>query len=37
MTYDPILILTAFKLKDQNYSINNIVKTLKFSDKRKNT
>ena len=37
MTYDPIFILTAFKLKDQNYSINNIVKTLKlrFSDKER--
>jgi len=29
MTYDPIFVLTVFKLKDQNYSLNNIVKYLK--------
>jgi len=28
MTYDSIFILKVFELKDQNYSINNIVKTL---------
>ena len=30
MTYDPIFILTSLKLKDQNYSLNNIVKELKL-------
>ena len=30
MTYDPIFMLTVFKLKDQNYSLNNIVKSLKI-------
>jgi len=29
MTYDPIFMLIVFKLKDQNYSLNNIVKHLK--------
>ena len=29
MTYDPIFRLTVFKLKDKNYSLNNIVKHLK--------
>jgi len=29
MTYDPIFMLTVFKLKDKNYSLNNIVKHLK--------
>jgi len=29
MTYDPIFMLTVFKLKDKNYILNNIVKYLK--------
>ena len=29
MTYDPIFMLTVFKLKYKNYSLNNIVKHLK--------
>ena len=29
MTYDPFFMLKVFKLKDQNYSLNNIVKHLK--------
>ena len=31
MTYGPIFMLTVFKLKDQNYSLNNIVKYLNYN------